>query len=205
METRPYRSQRRESAAAETRRVVLAAALAAFKEHGYGGATVAGIAASADVAVTTVYASVGGKPQLLVALIEDAAAASRQALTAGRELDAASAEEVLRRLGDIVSDRFREHGWLLSMVYSNTGADPVILEAMQQAEAVYSARVADAARRIDDLGRLRTDVGVGDAADILWFYLGFRRWKVLLDRGWSPTRARAWLGEQVATAILAPA
>jgi AcrR family transcriptional regulator len=105
VETRPYRSQRRASAAAETRRFVLEAALAAFGEHGYVKATIAGIAARADVAVNTVYASVGGKPQLLVALIEDAA---DSAFDGGADLAASeprTADEVFQRLEQVAAKR----------------------------------------------------------------------------------------------------
>jgi len=205
VETRPYRSQRRASAAAETRRFVLEAALAAFGEHGYVKATIAGIAARADVAVNTVYASVGGKPQLLVALIEDAA---DSAFVGGVGLAASeprTADEVFQRLEQVAAKLFLDHGWLLSEVYSIAGTDPAILQALQAAEARFAEVIAGAARQICALGELRPGLDAADAADVLWFYLGFRRWKALLDRGWSTDRARTWLTEQAAAAILLPA
>src|SRR5882724_2872558 len=70
MNVRAYRSPRREQAAADTRTAILDAAELLFAEHGYARTTVAQVAAAADVAANTVYTSIGGKPQLVVALTE---------------------------------------------------------------------------------------------------------------------------------------
>jgi AcrR family transcriptional regulator len=68
VKTRPYQSARRREQAGATRRAVLGAARSLFTERGYSGTSVADIAALAGVAVDTVYASVGRKPQLLLAV-----------------------------------------------------------------------------------------------------------------------------------------
>lgn len=65
---RAYDTSRRRAAAAETRREVLRAARLLFAAHGYAGTSVAEVARRAGVAVDTVYASVGRKPQLLLAV-----------------------------------------------------------------------------------------------------------------------------------------
>jgi AcrR family transcriptional regulator len=56
--------------AARTRRRVLAAARALFADNGYAGTTVAHIARHAKVSLHTVYAGVGRKPDLLLAVID---------------------------------------------------------------------------------------------------------------------------------------
>lgn len=53
-----------------TRERVLAAAHAAFVEHGYAGTTVAAVAASAGVSPETIYAALGGKRGLVEGVIE---------------------------------------------------------------------------------------------------------------------------------------
>src|SRR3954470_15128365 len=70
--TRTYRSARRSAQALATRRTVLDAARELFVARGYLASTVADIAATAGVAVDTVYAAVGPKPVLLRELVETA-------------------------------------------------------------------------------------------------------------------------------------
>ena len=65
-----YHSPRRQQAAAATREAIIEAAQELFATQGYGCTTVAQIAEAAQVAANTVYTSVGGKPQLLAAIME---------------------------------------------------------------------------------------------------------------------------------------
>ena len=67
-DTRPYRSPRREEQAAATRRRILRAAKQLFTTKGYSDTGVAEVARRAKVSVDTLYASVGRKPQLLLAV-----------------------------------------------------------------------------------------------------------------------------------------
>jgi AcrR family transcriptional regulator len=65
---RRYDSSRRRAAAEETRAAVLLAARDLFVGQGYAATSVADIAAAAGVSVDTLYAAVGRKPQLLLAV-----------------------------------------------------------------------------------------------------------------------------------------
>lgn len=65
---RRYRSTRRREQAEATRRAVLEAARELFGTAGYPDTAVAEVARRAGVSVDTVYASVGRKPQLLLAV-----------------------------------------------------------------------------------------------------------------------------------------
>lgn len=64
------RVQSRAEAKADTRSRVLAAADRSFREHGFAGTTVRGIAADAGVSVGTVM-GVGDKDALLIAIVDD--------------------------------------------------------------------------------------------------------------------------------------
>ena len=62
------RPNRREVAAAETRREILRAARRLFAEHGYACTSLQQIAEESGVAVQTIYSSVGSKAALILAL-----------------------------------------------------------------------------------------------------------------------------------------
>jgi AcrR family transcriptional regulator len=64
---------------ARKRGAILAAALAAFLEEGYAGSSVNRIAASAGVAITTLYRHFRSKDDLFVAVIQDACRTSARA------------------------------------------------------------------------------------------------------------------------------
>jgi AcrR family transcriptional regulator len=67
---RPYDSQVRREAAAQTRARILDAAWARFDDQGYARTTIRQIAEDAGVAPDTVYAVFGNKPSVLTALID---------------------------------------------------------------------------------------------------------------------------------------
>ncbi|MCG6955344.1 MAG: TetR/AcrR family transcriptional regulator, partial [Gemmatimonadetes bacterium] len=71
---RPYRSPRRREQAEETRRRILDAARRGFVERGYGGTTMESLADAAGVSVQTIYASLGSKQGILMALLDDMSA-----------------------------------------------------------------------------------------------------------------------------------
>ena len=79
---RRYDTTRRGEAAARTRVAILDAARQLFTERGYAVTPVTAIAGQAGVALDTVYASVGRKPQLARLLIETAISGTGQAVPA---------------------------------------------------------------------------------------------------------------------------
>ena len=83
---RPYRSPAREAGAQATRDALLQVARALFTTAGYAATTVAAVAAEAGVSVDTVYASVGRKPQLLLAVHDmELARGDQPVAAAGRD------------------------------------------------------------------------------------------------------------------------
>ena len=79
---RRYDATRRRQSAARTRAAILDAARQLFSEDGYAATSMTAIAARAGVALDTVYASVGRKPELARLLIETAISGSSQAIPA---------------------------------------------------------------------------------------------------------------------------
>src|SRR5260370_28102716 len=79
---RRYDASKRRQAATRTRTAILDAALELFAGQGYAATPMTAIAEHAGVALDTVYASVGRKPQLARLLIETAISGSSQAVPA---------------------------------------------------------------------------------------------------------------------------
>ena len=79
---RRYDATRRRQAADRTRAAILDAARALFTERGYAATPMTAIADRAGVAVDTVYASAGRKPELARLLIETAISGTDRAIPA---------------------------------------------------------------------------------------------------------------------------
>src|SRR5271170_2694178 len=79
---RRYDTTRRRQGAARTRAAILDAARELFTERGYTATPMTAIAERAGVALDTVYASVGRKPELARLLIESAISGTDQAIPA---------------------------------------------------------------------------------------------------------------------------
>lgn len=192
MAPRAYSSERRAASAAVTRSDILRSALELFTEFGYAAVTMPQVAAHARVSVATVYSAIGQKPQLLIALLTDAAEdvvidAAMQAVA-----DATTPIEALRALAHgtrLVSER---HGWLLTTLYDNAGADPLIAERVVAANEDQRNRFAQAARRIQVLGGAG-DQSIDQATTVLLFYFSVAPWRALRDAAWAWDEAEAWL------------
>ncbi len=81
---RRYDATKRREAAGRTRQAILAAALELFTQRGYTATSMVAIAERADVALDTIYASVGRKPALARLLIETAISGSTEAVPADK-------------------------------------------------------------------------------------------------------------------------
>src|SRR5580698_7475112 len=79
-----YDATSRRQAAARTREAILEAARELFADRGYSATPMTAIAERAGVALDTVYAAVGRKPQLARLLIETAISGTGQAVPAGQ-------------------------------------------------------------------------------------------------------------------------
>src|ERR1700739_3976613 len=79
---RRYNATGRRQAAARTRAAILDAARELFTDRGYLATPMAAIAERAGVALDTVYASVGRKPELAMLLIESVISGTEEAVTA---------------------------------------------------------------------------------------------------------------------------
>ena len=202
MKPRSYKSPRRTSAAVATRRAILEAALALFQSEGYVRTPMSEIARKADVSVNTIYASVGNKPQLLIALTQDASTDDGIEETLTSVETEASATDVVGLIARGTREVFEQNDWVLGVLYDNAAGDAQIAAVTAAADKQYRERIQQAAERLDALRSLQPNVDAGRAGEILWFYFGYRPWRDLRELGWSWDQAQEWLTDQATRAVL---
>ena len=198
---RRYTSPVRAERAARTRREVLAAARDLLSDNGYAATTVAQIAARAGVSVDTVYASVGRKPELMVAVIDMVLGSSDEPIPAeqrdyvravraapsGRAkiaVYAASLGRLMPRTAPLI-DALRRAG----------DADEKCAQAWDRLVERRAANMLLFAADLRSTGHLRADLTDREVADIVWSTNGPEYWLLLDSRGWSAQRYAAHLDD----------
>ncbi|MFD4973246.1 TetR/AcrR family transcriptional regulator [Streptomyces sp. NPDC058424] len=203
MGSRSYRSRRRTEAAAATRGAILAAAEELFVSRGYSCVTVAQIADAAQVAVQTVYASAGGKADMLRELLLPAVNDPHVEITQR----AIAATDDPREVIDITARGTREahevHWSTLAAVIPQCPSEPAAAAALDAASAEYVKALGTIVERLDQLGALRADLDQRRAVDLLWFHLGQDAWfSLVAHRRWSFDDAEEWLTAAAKRALL---
>lgn len=183
-----------------TRADILRSALELFTASGYTSVTMPEIAARAGVSVPTIYTAIGGKPQLLLALL-DAASTDVVSDEAMRAVSAAeSPSAALRALAHgtrLISER---HQWLLTTLFDNAAAEPLVAERVAAANADLQMRLEQTALRLQALGA-GADRPASEITTVLLFYFGVAAWRVLRSSDWSWDAAEEWLVAQAAREI----
>lgn len=206
---RPYTSRVRADQAAATRTSILEAAFAEFTAHGYPGTKVAAVARRAGVAVDTVYAAVGPKPQLLRAVVESAISGQDHAVPA-EERDyvlriraARTTREKIAIYAAAVAEIQPRMARVYRMVRSAAPSEP---EAAGIWQAISDRRAHNMRLFVADLraaGGVREDMDDDTLADVVWLLGGTETWLALVeDRGWEPQRFEAWLAESWSRLLL---
>lgn len=203
MTPRGYSSSTRTRLAALTRREILKAAETLFTRHGYVRTTVAAIAEEAEVAVNTVYASVGGKLAVLLALTQAGASDEVAAQALDRIEDSDSAAEILRLLAVGTGWTRARQQSLLAILFDNRNVHPDVSAAAEHAEQLLRERLGRVAARLLAVGGLRAGLSRADLDRALWFYFGFTAWRTVRDLGLSWDDGARWLIGQAGDSLLA--
>jgi AcrR family transcriptional regulator len=206
---RGYDSGARQRASAQRRHSILAAATATFLEHGYPGATMAGIAARAGVALDTVYELVGRKPALFRLLIETAISGQDEPVTAEERdyVRAIGAEpSALGKLAIYASAIRRIHARLAPLIAVLQSAAPIDPELAALWQEISERRAANMRRFAADLASTgQLGVPVDEAADVIWATNSPEFYLLLVDqRGWTPDRYETWLAQTWERLLLVP-
>lgn len=209
VKTRSYRSPQRREQASATRLSVLAAARDLLQDKGYAATTVADVASRAGVSVDTVYASVGRKPELVLAVID---------MVLGGADEPVPAEErdyVQTIRGEpTVRGKIEIYAAAVARLVPRTAA---LQEALRKAgdtdtgcaatwQALVTRRAANMRLFAADLrstGGLREDLTDDEVADLVWSTNAAEYWLLLDQRGWTPARYEALLVDLWSRVLLA--
>jgi AcrR family transcriptional regulator len=199
---RRYTSSLRTEQAAATRRAVLAAARELFTEQGDAATSIAAIAGRAGVAVDTVYAAAGRKPELMRELVETALSGTDEAVPAEqrdyvvRIRAAATAREKLAIYASAVAAIGIRMGPVHRALAEAALTDPDCAALRAEINARRAANMRLFAAELRATGELRPDLTDDEVADIVWS-MNAAEYRALLvgERGWTDERFGAWLAD----------
>jgi len=195
-ESRPrsYDSRRRQEAAEESRKRVLAQARALFLANGYGRTTIAAIARAADVSKELVYKAFGGKPGLVRAIYEQSllggGGTPAEERSDGAQATVEDPHELMEQFGRFIS----EVSPLGSPVYllirdAAAGGDQDMAELLREVDGERYQRMLHNARQVLGRGFLRAGLTAEEVADVFFMSTSAELYETLvLKRGWSAER-----------------
>lgn len=208
---RVYDASSRQQAAKLTHQSIVDAARRVFVDKGYAAATMPAIAHAAGVSLDTVYATVGKKPALFRLLIETAIsgtdgevpAEEREYVQAIRaEADVAGKLRIYASALCSIQQRLAP---LFRVLQGAASLDPELAALWQTISQRRARNMRLFAADLAATGRLRLDLSVTKAADIIWtmnspeFYL-----LLVEERGWSPKEFQEWLADAWTQLLLKP-
>jgi AcrR family transcriptional regulator len=187
------RVDRREQMAQQTRRDILATARRLFAERGYAATSINDIAGEAGVAIQTIYARLGSKRGMLLALIDliDEEAGVMQLIPGVR--DASTPHEALRA-GIRITRAFEERcGDIIDALVTAIGAEPELADAVAEGQRRHREGAGFTIGQIQQLGGLRADVPPKHAQALFALSTNHEAWRELTESyhlGWDTAEDR---------------
>jgi AcrR family transcriptional regulator len=207
---RRYDASGRRAAAASTRARILAAARNRFVVRGYPGTKMEDVAADAQVALDTVYASVGTKAKLFRLLVETAISGTDRPIPAERrpyvrsikeEPDPAQKLEMYARAVVEIQGRLAP---LVAILRSAASSHEDLAALWRR---VSSRRARNMRKLVADVvgaGVSRPGLALEEAADVVWAMASPELYLLLVgERGWPSERYARWLGDELKRYLLA--
>jgi AcrR family transcriptional regulator len=184
-----------------TRTAILDAASALFVERGYLATTIDDIALAARVEAGTVYSVVGGKPQLLEAVVERFSDDPRLGRAVDEYTELVDPHAIVRdavRTNRFATEAFAD---FYDLIHRTVNVDEAVASGAEAAEARLRRSLHLVTLRLEELGALR--VPVAAAVDTFAYFLGHLSWRrLVVDFDWTYDDAEAWLAERIGEAIL---
>ena len=197
---RRYDATRRRQAAARTRAAILDAARELFTERGYTATAMTAIAERAGVALDTVYAAAGRKPDLARLLIETAISGTDQAIPAEQRdyvkavRAAADADTKIAIYAAAVAATAPRLALVHSIIQQAAPAEPELAALWAEIAERRAANMRRFVANLATVSQLRLDPG--EAADIVWATNANEMYQLLVgQRGWTPERYERFLAD----------
>jgi len=208
VKTRQYNAPRRAEQAARTRRAILDAARELFVAHGYTASTIAEIAARAQVAIDTIYATIGRKPALMRELVEAAISGTDYPVAAEereyvqRTIQATTAREKFAAYADGIAAIHRRLAPIFLSLRDAASHDPECAALWKEISERRAANMLRFAADLRTTGEIRADLTDHQVADIIWTMNAAEYFDLLTQRGWTPERIGGWLADAWARLLL---
>lgn len=200
---RAYESAARERLAFETRQSILRAARELFVQRGYEATTIDAIASRAGRAPQTVTAIFGNKRGILAEVLKDRAFGSGYEELIHQIRRGVAAVQRLRLVGRIAAQIYSSAGDEFDLLHAARALAPELAELEREMEAQRREKQIIVAESLATASELRRGISTAEAADILWALTGYDVYRMLVvERGWSARKYAAWLGDQLARALL---
>ena len=187
----------------QTRRDILQTARQLFARQGYAATSVADIAREAGVAVQTIYARLGSKRGMLMALIDLIDEEAGVGALVDGIRDASTPERALRaeiRLTRVFQER---SGDIIGALFAAAAVEPDLAAAVAEGQRRHRNGARLTAARLTELGGLRETLGAEQAAALIAITTTHQAWRELLDAyGLSWDAAETLLYDTLGQALL---
>ncbi len=194
-EPRRYRSPLRAAQAAQTRSAILEAALRLFAERGWAGTSMRDVAGAAQVAVETVYACFGSKPELLrqaldVAVVGDDEPVSLAERPEFRRLATGDTRARASAAAELLTAIRRRTALLLRVLAHAASADESLAPLLAASFAAQRESIGEGASRVARRTLTGTEI------DALLAVLGDEVYLTLTGvTGWTDQQYESWVAQ----------
>ncbi|MBF4768788.1 TetR/AcrR family transcriptional regulator [Nocardioides agariphilus] len=197
------RRSRREQYADATKAAVVYAARQLFASQGYFATKVEEIARLSRVSPATIYAQCGGKQGLLRTLMDEWTEGPGVQAVVDAVRACESPREIIRILGNAYLAVHEDFGDVTRVVSETAPHDEEAARVLAIATQRHRHVLDLVAARLRELDGIADGLSDKDVADLVFYYFGRDRIGfVVTDLGWTSTRARDWIGEQLARTVL---
>jgi AcrR family transcriptional regulator len=206
---RSYDNSRREAAARETRRSIVAAARHLFVELGYPATTFPAVAEGAGVSVQTVFAHFPAKRDLLKEVVDQAVVGDDEPVPVRDRAEVAAIvaepdpERKLRLHAAHAVTILQRTTSMDQMLRSAAAVDAEAADLWKQGSRARQAGMEEFARHLSEGGHLRQGLSAQKAADRLAVLIDPEVYRLTVGvRGWTPEEHEDWLARMLIASLL---